>query len=307
MSPQPVIPLAIISPVRDEAQYVRRTLEAMVAQTMQPQEWLFVDDGSTDDTRAIIESYTRDHPWIRVISRDNRGFRQLGSGVIAAFNFGRECLSKPDYQFIAKLDGDMSFPPRYLEVMLERLASEPQLAAVSGKVFRPEKDGLVEEFIIDEMVAGQFKLYKRAAFDDIGGFTQTILWDGIDIHRCRMKGYRTLSFDHPEARLFHHRLMGSSDSSVYTGRVRLGRGIWFMGYHPLYAIASGLFRMHEKPYVIGGLIIIASYFYAAVRREPKFADREFIRDLRQWQLRKLRILPKRGANQELRRDCCSPK
>ncbi len=162
---------------------------------------------------------------------------------------------------------------------------------MSGKVFRPEKNGFVEEFIIDEMVAGQFKLYKRAAFDDIGGFTQTILWDGIDIHRCRMKGYRTLSFHDSNARLIHHRLMGSSDANVFKGRVRLGRGIWFMGYHPLYAIASGLFRMHERPYVIGGLIIIGSYLFAAARREPRFEDREFISELQRWQLQKLRRLP----------------
>ena len=81
--------------------------------------------------------------------------------------------------------------------------------------------------------------------------------------------------------------MGSSDANVYKGRVRLGRGIWFMGYHPLYAIASGIFRMHERPYVIGGLIIIASYFFAAIRREPQFDDREFIRELRRWQMGKL--------------------
>ena len=72
---------------------------------------------------------------------------------------------------------------------------------MSGKVFRPEDGGLVEEFMIDEMVAGQFKLYKRAAFDEIGGFTQTILWDGIDIHRCRIKGYKTLSFFDPRRAL----------------------------------------------------------------------------------------------------------
>ena len=74
MPPKRVVPLAIVSPVRDEGKYVRNTLDAMVAQTVQPQEWLFVDDGSTDDTRAIIESYAANHPWIRVISRDNRGF-----------------------------------------------------------------------------------------------------------------------------------------------------------------------------------------------------------------------------------------
>lgn len=293
MTGTPVVPLAVISPVRDEAKYVRNTLDAMLAQTVRPQEWLFVDDGSRDDTRAIVESYSSEHPWIRIVSRENRGFRQLGSGVIAAFNFGRQNLKSPDYRYIAKLDGDMSFPPKYLEVMLGRLESEPELAAVSGKVFRPEEGGFVEEFMIDEMVAGQFKLYKRAAFDEIGGFTQTILWDGIDIHRCRIKGYTTLSFHHPEARLIHHRLMGSSDSNVFKGRMRLGRGIWFMGYHPLYAIASGIFRMRERPYVVGGLIIIASYVYAAIRRDPQFEDREFIRELRRWQMQKLRRLPRR--------------
>ena len=293
MPPTPVVPLAIVSPVRDEGKYVRNTLDAMVAQTVQPQEWLFVDDGSTDDTRAIIETYAAKHPWIRVISRDDRGFRQLGSGVIAAFDYGRARLARQDYRYIAKLDGDMSFTPRYLEVMIGRLESEPKLAAVSGKVFRPEGGGFVEEYIIDEMVAGQFKLYKRVAFEAIGGFTQTILWDGIDIHRCRMKGYTTLSFHHPDAKLIHHRLMGSSDSNVFKGRVRLGRGIWFMGYHPLYAIASGLFRMHEKPYVIGGLIIIGSYFYAAIRREPRFDDPGFIRELQAWQLHQLWMLPAR--------------
>jgi len=293
MNPRRVAPLAVISPVRDEARYVRHTLDAMISQTVRPQEWLFVDDGSTDDTRKIIESYAIDHSWIRVVSRENRGFRQLGSGVVAAFNFGRDQLLSRDYRYIAKLDGDMSFPPRYLEIMLTRLEEEPGLAAASGKVFRPENGGFVEEYMIDEMVAGQFKLYKRDAFDDIGGFTQTILWDGIDIHRCRLKGYTTQSFHHPEARLIHHRLMGSSDANVYKGRVRLGRGIWFMGYHPLYAIASGLFRMHEKPYVVGGLIIIASYFYAALRRDPKLDDPKFIRDLRKWQLAKLRSLPRK--------------
>jgi glycosyltransferase involved in cell wall biosynthesis len=292
MTESPIVPLAVISPVRDEAKYVRNTLDAMLAQTVRPQEWLFVDDGSKDETRPIIESYARKHPWIRVVSRENRGFRQLGSGVIAAFDFGRERLAGQDYRYIAKLDGDMSFPPRYLEVMIERLEREPTLAAVSGKVFRPEEGEFVEEFMIDEMVAGQFKLYKREAFEKIGGFTQTILWDGIDIHRCRMNGYTTLSFHHPEAKLIHHRLMGSSDSSVFKGRARLGSGIWFMGYHPLYAIASGVFRMHERPYVVGGLIIIASYLYAAIRMKPQFKDRGFIQDLRRWQLQKLRGLPK---------------
>jgi len=285
-----VSPLVVISPVRDEAIYIRNTLESMVHQTTRPQEWLIVDDGSQDDTRSIIEAYSKEHSWIRVVSRGDRGFRKVGAGVIAAFDDGRRLMASKDYTYIAKLDGDMSFPPRYIEIMLARLEQDPLLAAVSGKVFRPENGGFVEETMIDEMVAGQFKLYKRTCFEAIGGFSQTILWDGIDIHRCRMKGFTTLSFFHPEARLIHHRLMGSSDSSIYKGRVRLGRGIWFMGYHPLYALASGVFRMREKPFLIGGVIIIAAYFYALIRREPQFEDAAFIKNLRTWQLQRLRQL-----------------
>lgn len=288
---RPSVPVAVISPVRNESKYLRLTLDAMVKQTVWPQEWLFVDDGSTDETPQIIAAYAEKYPFIHVVPRQDRGFRQLGTGVIVAFDFGREHLRTKDWQYIVKLDGDMSFPPRYLEVMLDALQSDSKLAAVSGKVFRPEGDELIEEFIIDEMVAGQFKLYKREAFEQIGGFTQTILWDGIDIHRCRMHGWTTKSFHHPDAQLFHHRLMGSSDQNVFKGRVRLGRGIWFMGYHWLYTIASGVFRMHEKPRVIGGLIIIVAYFYAAIRREPRFDDPGFRQHLQQWQLQQLRALP----------------
>lgn len=292
MSAQDVVPLAIVSPVRNEAKLIRLTLDSMIAQLRRPIEWLIVDDGSGDETPQIVEQYSARHPWIRLVRRQDRGFRQLGGGVIAAFDYGRERLQS-DYRYVAKLDGDMSFGPDYLRVMIEALEAEPKLAAVSGKVFRPEGEGYVEEYIIDEMVAGQFKLYKREAFEQIGGFTQTILWDGIDIHRCRMHGWTTRSFHHPQARLIHHRLMGSSDKNVYKGRVRLGKGIWFMGYHPLYATASGLFRMHERPRIIGGLIIIGAYFWAALKREPRFDDPAFREALQAWQVQQLRALPGR--------------
>jgi glycosyltransferase involved in cell wall biosynthesis len=280
-------PWVVISPVRNEAQLIRLTLDSMINQTVLPQEWLIVDDGSTDQTAAIVEEYAVKHPWIRLVRRQDRGFRQLGSGVIAAFDFGRGQLRTADWQFISKLDGDMSFPPTYAEAMIDALEREPTLACVSGKVFRPEAQGLVEEFILDEATAGQFKFYRREPFEQIGGFGQTILWDGIDWHRCRMRGWNTRSFHDPAARLIHHRLMGSSDRNVYKGRIRLGRGIWFMGYTPSYALASGVFRMRERPRAVGGLIIIAAYFWAALRREPQLPDPEFRRYLRQWQHRQL--------------------
>lgn len=285
---KPVIPLVIIAPVRDEARLIRLTLDSIVAQTVQPQEWVIVDDGSQDNTAEIVADYAKRYPYIRLVQRQDRGFRKVGGGVVAAFKFGISQIANPDYAYIAKLDGDMSFGPRYLELMFAEFADNPRLAAVSGKVFREEGQHKVEEYIIDQHVAGQFKLYRRAAFEEIGGFVEEVLWDGIDVHTANMKGWDTKSFYHPDAILMHHRLMGSSDKHVYRGRLRWGRGLWFMGYHPLYALASGVFRMREKPYISGGLLIIAGYLHAALTRKPRYDNLEFRRYLQNWQLNELK-------------------
>jgi biofilm PGA synthesis N-glycosyltransferase PgaC len=103
-------------------------------------------------------------------------------------------------------------------------------------------------------------------------------------------GYRTWSIPDPELRISHLRLMGSSDRNIYRGRLRWGKGQHYMGSAFLYVLASGLFRMHEKPYAIGGILIVVGYLMAALRREPRYGDPEFRRELRSWQYRRLRRL-----------------
>jgi len=249
-----------------------------------------VDDGSTDRTPEILAAAAREIPWLRVVRRGDRGFRKVGGGVIDAFYSGLEAVDT-DYDFVAKMDVDLEFSPRYLERILSYFERDPKLAAASGKVYRREEGGrLIEEFMIDEMVAGQFKLYRKEAFERIGGFVREVMWDGIDFHRARMEGYRTASLPDPELRIIHLRLMGSSEGNIYRGRLRWGRGQWFMGSAFLYVAVSGIFRMRERPYVVGGLLIILGYLLAALRREPRYEGRAFRRELHRWQYARLGAL-----------------
>lgn len=288
----PTVPVVLVSPVRDEEKLIRFTLDSVVFQTVRPVEWIVVDDGSTDRTAQIVSEYAQKYPFIRLVSRQDRGFRKLGGGVVAAFKFGQSQILTKDYEYVAKLDGDLSFGSQYIEKMLQKFDEDPRLAAVSGKIFREENGKLIEEFIVDEQVTGNFKLYRRNALADIGGFVEEIAWDSIDTHTSRMKGWNTLSFRDPNAWMLHHRLMGSSDRNVLKGRLRWGRGLWFMGYHPLYTLASGVFRMREKPRIIGGLLIIAGYVAAALRGLPRYDNLEFRQYLQSWQLGRLReMLP----------------
>jgi cellulose synthase/poly-beta-1,6-N-acetylglucosamine synthase-like glycosyltransferase len=278
--------VVIISPCRNEEATLDRTIACMRAQTRPPRLWVVVDDGSNDRTPAILEAACAEIPWLRVVRRPDRGFRKLGGGVIDAFYEGLAAVDV-DYDYLAKMDVDLEFSARYLETILEHFTEDPRLAAASGRVYRQEGERLVEEFLIEEMVSGAFKLYRREAFERIGGFVREIMWDGIDFHRARIAGYRTASLPDPELRILHLRLMGSTDRSVYHGRLRWGGGQWFMGSAFPYILASGVFRMREKPYLLGGLLIVLGYLGGALRREPRYGDAEFRRELRRWQYHRL--------------------
>ena len=279
--------VVIISPVRDEESTLEKTIACMEAQTCPPVEWVVVDDGSTDRTPQILQEAAARIPWLRIHRRADRGFRKLGGGVIEAFNEGLAQVTC-DYDFVGKMDVDLEFSPRYLELILTHFRQDPQLAAASGKVFRNESGRFVEEFMIDDMVAGQFKLYRRGPFERIDGFVSEVMWDGIDFHKARIAGFRTASLPDQDLRLIHLRLMGSSDKNIYRGRLRWGRGQWFMGTSFPYIVASGVFRMREKPYGAGGALIILGYLQSALKREPRFEEEGFRQNLHDWQRERLK-------------------
>ena len=286
--------VVLITPARNEAAHLRLAIRSIERQTHRPAQWILVNDGSTDETGAIAREAAERHAWIRVVDRQDRGRRVLGGGVIEAFDHGLAHVSVP-YDYLAKVDADVTVGPRYLERCLTLFAEDPRLGALSGKVYREEQGAQVEEFMIDEMVAGQWKLYRRACFEDIGGFVRRVMWDGIDFHSARQKGWHTRSVDERDLRILHHRLMGSSDRNVLVGRLRWGRGQWFMGTHPLYMLASASLRMLERPLCIGGLAILAGYVQAWLRGSERYRAPGFREELRRWQIQRLRTLATRGT------------
>jgi len=277
----------IVSPVRNEADYLGETIRSIVGQTVRPLRWVIVDDGSEDETAAIVEAAARHHDWIRLVRRERRSDRRVGGGVVDAFKLGLETIRDLDYAFLCKLDGDLRLGRTYFERLLDHFARDPKLGTLSGKCYLVDGERLVWERTHDDFSLGAAKFYRRACYEEIGGFVSEVMWDGIDCHRCRMLGWKASSLDDPELVIQHLRRMGSSQRSVFHGRLRHGRGQYFMGTHPLYMIVSGLYRMREAPFIAGGLLMIGGYFTAALRRVKRYDDPEFRRHLRRWQLRRL--------------------
>jgi len=279
----------VISPCRNEAAFMRRTLDSMVDQTQRPTLWLIVDGGSTDETPEILAEYAAQHDWIRIVSKPDRGHRAVGPGVIEAFYFGLETVSREDYDYFAKLDLDLDLPPRYFEILIDRMEKDPRIGTCSGKPYVMRDGELVSEKRSDDMSVGMTKIWRRTCFEGIGGLIREVMWDAMDCHKARMMGWRALSWDEPELRFEHLRPMGSSQTSIYTGKRRYGFGQYFMGTDPLYFTATAIFRSFEPPFLLGGLSMLQGYFGAWMRREDRLDDPELRRFISQYQRRALRI------------------
>lgn len=281
---------AIIAPCRDEAKYMRKTLESLEKQSVLPALLVVVDDGSTDETPAILEEFARRLPFLKVVRRADRGVRSVGPGVIEAFYAGLDTVNLDDFDFVCKLDLDLDLPQRYFEVLMERMEAEPRLGTTSGKpyVLDAKTGEISPEACGDEMSVGMTKFYRVECFREIGGFVRQVMWDGIDCHRCRMFGWLAESVDIPELRFIHLRPMGSSHRGIWTGRKRWGYGQYFMGTTPVYLLASATFRLAHYPYLVGSAAMIYGYTASALAGKERYGDDEFRDFLRRYQLDCLR-------------------
>ena len=290
----------LITPCRDEAQHARVTLDSVIGQTISPTVWIIVDDGSKDETPQILAEYASKYDFIRVVSREDRGKRSVGPGVIEAFYAGYETINPDEFDYICKLDLDLKLPSVYFEELIKRMRLEPRIGTCSGKPYfkDPTSGQLVSEKCGDEMSVGMTKFYRVECFREIGGFVRQVMWDGIDCHCCRMKGWIAISWDDPELRFVHLRPMGSSDENWYRGRLRHGYGQYFMGTGFSYITASALYRMTRPPLVIGGLAVWWGYIKSWLTRTPRYDNPEFRKFLRRYQRNSL-LRGKRATTQQL--------
>lgn len=274
----------IISPVRNEEKYIEKTIQSVINQTVKPIEWIIVNDGSTDRTREIVEKYTKKYSWIKLINRPDRGHRP-GRGPAEAFNEGLRHI-EADYEFIVNLDGDVSFGSDYFEKLFKKFEKNPKLGIASGKSYYLENGKLILYRCADTSTMGASKIYRKQCFKDIGGtLANNICWDMINDLKAQMEGWQTRSFR--DIKFIHYKRIGFGQGNMIKTQIRAGQILYSYGYHPLFIVAKGIYRMLDKPYVIGGLAIIFGYFTALIKRERQIKDKEMIKFLRKQQLRRL--------------------
>lgn len=278
----------LITPSRNEARLIEKTLESVVQQTILPLKWVVVNDGSTDETAEIVARYAERYSWVELVNRPVRKERHFAAKV-HAFNAGLERIKELQYDIIGNLDADVSLDADHFEFLLSKFSQDSRLG-VAGTVFT-EPDGYnsaTDSFEGQTYVSGQCQIFRRQCFEEIGGYVPSKA-GGIDwmaVTTARMIGWNTRSFR--ERSFLHHRVLGTADRGIVASNYAYGKKDYILGGHPLWQIFRCTYRMVKRPYVVGGLALFAGYSLAFLTRMERPVSPELMRFHRAEQMLKLK-------------------
>ncbi len=285
-------PYVLVSPARNEAAFIEKTIETVIRQTVLPVKWVIVNDGSTDTTGAIVEKYAARYDWIELVSLPVRRERNFAAKVYA-FNAGQERLKNVPYEIIGNLDADVALDEDHFEFLLNKFRDNPRLG-VAGTVFKEEGgyNSETDSFEGQHHVSGQCQVFRRECFQQIGGYFANEAGgiDWIAVTTARMMGWKTRSYR--EKSFFHFRHLGTAERSVLASSFSYGEKDYYLGGHPLWELFRVTYRVTQRPYVLDGLALGLGYGWAMLRRVKRPISKELTKFHRKEQMRKLAVVLK---------------
>ena len=287
------VPLyVVVTPARNEAAFIEKTIETVIRQTVLPQKWVIVNDGSTDATGSIAGKYAEKYEWLELVNLPVRKERNFAAKV-HAFNAGLERLKDVPYEIIANLDGDVGLDEDHFEFLLNKFKDDSGLG-VAGTIFR-EEGGYSSEtssFEGQNHVSGQCQVFRRKCFEDIGGYYANkeggIDW--IAVTTARMMGWKTRSYR--EKSFFHFRHLGTAERGILASSFSYGEKDYYLGGHPIWELFRVTYRLTKPPYLVDGLALGLGYGWAMIRRVHRPVSKELMAFHRKEQMGKLSVILK---------------
>ncbi len=176
---KPTISVGI--PAYNQSQYLVETVESALAQTYKPHEIIVVNDGSSDETRYIVNQYSE----VKYIEQVNKGLSSARNTI----------LMNTTGDYIYFLDSDDMMTENCLQRIADTIAENPDadIIAPSFKCFGKYTDQVIlmpnptlNDFKFlngqPQNRIGYFSAIKREALLEIGGYSPRMTWGWEDLH-----------------------------------------------------------------------------------------------------------------------------
>ncbi len=277
----------LVTPAKNEAGYIERTIESVLTQSLLPKAWVIVDDGSSDATGDIAERYAAHHPFIRLLKRTSASRRNFASKAYAVKE-AYEILRKEAFAYFGNLDADIVLPPRYYETMIECFKRDSRLGIVGGLILDRGLEERENFFASLDSVGSAVQFFRRSCYEEIGGYLPLPMGgeDAAAEILGRMKGWKVKMV--PDVRVVHLRATGQGAGSIWRARYATGIENYLLGYDPLFFILKTLRRVRQQPVGFGSLCMLAGYLWSSIRRRAPVLPPEAVRYLRNEQRSKIK-------------------
>lgn len=172
--------VTVVTPAYNVAAYIGEAVNSVLRQTFTDFEYLVVDDGSVDNSAEVVRAHASDDPRFRLVPGEHRG-------LSAARNVG---IREGRGEYIAYLDGDDRWHPRFLERQIASIESLPpdvglvfcrsRMILENGTpvFFQWQRAGRYDfdDFLVGSNPArnGSSLLIRRSCFEDVGGFNEEL-------------------------------------------------------------------------------------------------------------------------------------
>ena len=286
---------AIVTPVRNESENLRRLAQSLAEQTARPAVWMIVDTGSDDGTVDVIVELVAAHDWIATCSSDALAGPTRARAIVRGFNTGVAKLGELP-EVVVKLDADISMEPDYFERLVHAFDEDAELGIASGTCYERIAGEWEQRHVTGDHVWGATRAYRRACLEQVSPLEERLGWDGIDEIKAALRGWRTRTLlDLP---FFHHRREGEREGPRARAWATVGDASHYLGYRPDYLVFRALNYARRD---VTALAMLAGYTSAAVRRSERCPDadvRSFVRSqqtLRQLPSRMREALGRRAA------------
>ena len=277
--------IAIIIPAYNEAALIGQTLDSLLAQSFKAEKIIVVDDGSTDETPTLVNSYTTRFKTVELVEKNSEAAHLPGSKVVQAFNFGLNQLDS-NYDLLCKFDADLIFPENYLETVKNAFEQHPKLGMYGGFCY-VERNGNweLENLTNKDHIRGALKCYRKACFKAIGGLKTAMGWDTLDELLAQYHGWEIDT--NPALQVKHLKPTGHT----YSAKAKYKQGEAFYGMRygfMLTLIASAKLALRKKSFSLFK-DYLNGYFKAKQKHLPFLVNEKegaFIRKLRWEKIRK---------------------
>jgi glycosyltransferase involved in cell wall biosynthesis len=277
----------LITAAKNEELFIEKTIQSVLNQTIKPERWIIVSDGSTDRTNHIVEQYKNKYKYIDLIALPPTKERNFSSKV-NALNEALKKFEGIEYDFIGNLDADITLDKSYYEEVLHTFQSNPKLGIAGGIILDRVGDKEYPQNISLNSVAGAIQVFRKQCFENIGYYIPFKYGgeDGYMEVMARMMEWDVQTLT--ELKVHHHRLTGTGMGGLLKANFRGGKRFYTLGYLPLFYLVRCFYRILDKPFLIGSMLNIMGYFCAFITNERCPAGETFIKFVRSEQKERLR-------------------